>query len=287
MDAACPMGQTDLSMMIERNPGVVGALNGADSNSRSFPNPEWQRRRRQQQSDPDGHTADEHLALIDSQPSYRLLEEAAHANLGAAISFNQTQDAFLQRVQASLERMNELSVLATDGARSDGERLVFTNEFNELQRQIQDLSAKMIEAADLFYRSPDLEAAADGVPARDHALDQEERRLVDHCLQPTCDPARTTLTSASNASVAQAAIHHALEKVSSLRSQLDETIKRLNVSFQTSSTATGAATQLGISGLDVAEASTRDLRYEILVESGTAMLAQANALPESALRLLR
>jgi flagellin len=41
-----------------------------------------------------------------------------------------------------------------------------------------------------------------------------------------------------------------------------------------------------ISDVDVATESTRFAKYNILVQSGTAMLAQANLLPQNALRLL-
>jgi len=41
-----------------------------------------------------------------------------------------------------------------------------------------------------------------------------------------------------------------------------------------------------IKDVDVAEESTRFARYNILVQAGTAMLAQANANPQTALRLL-
>ena len=41
-----------------------------------------------------------------------------------------------------------------------------------------------------------------------------------------------------------------------------------------------------IKDVDVAEESTNFARYNILVQAGTAMLAQANATPQSALRLL-
>ncbi|MBM3839871.1 MAG: flagellin, partial [Verrucomicrobia bacterium] len=41
-----------------------------------------------------------------------------------------------------------------------------------------------------------------------------------------------------------------------------------------------------IKDVDVAEESTQFAKYNILVQSGTAMLAQANLLPQSALRLL-
>ena len=42
-----------------------------------------------------------------------------------------------------------------------------------------------------------------------------------------------------------------------------------------------------ISDTDVAQEATSYARYQILVESGTSMLAQANKMPQSALSLLR
>ncbi len=47
-----------------------------------------------------------------------------------------------------------------------------------------------------------------------------------------------------------------------------------------------AAANSRIKDVDVAEESTQFARYNILVQAGTAMLAQANANPQSALRLL-
>jgi flagellin len=42
-----------------------------------------------------------------------------------------------------------------------------------------------------------------------------------------------------------------------------------------------------ISDVDVAQEATQYARFQILVNSGTTMLAQANALPRSVLELLR
>ena len=41
-----------------------------------------------------------------------------------------------------------------------------------------------------------------------------------------------------------------------------------------------------ITDVDVAQESTNYAKYSILVQSGTAMLAQANSLPQDALKLL-
>jgi len=42
-----------------------------------------------------------------------------------------------------------------------------------------------------------------------------------------------------------------------------------------------------IRDIDVAEEATQYAKYQILVQSGTSMLAQANALPQAALQLLQ
>ena len=48
-----------------------------------------------------------------------------------------------------------------------------------------------------------------------------------------------------------------------------------------------AAANSRISDVDVAQESTNYAKYNILVQTGTAMLAQANALPQTALKLLQ
>jgi flagellin len=47
---------------------------------------------------------------------------AASSNIGNAISFNQTQDGFLQKVGKALDRMSELAILSQDITKSDADR---------------------------------------------------------------------------------------------------------------------------------------------------------------------
>src|SRR6266496_3591629 len=52
---------------------------------------------------------------------------AASANVGNAISFNQTQDGFLKKVAKALYRMSELAILAQDVTKTNtGRALVIT-----------------------------------------------------------------------------------------------------------------------------------------------------------------
>ena len=43
---------------------------------------------------------------------------AANSNVNNAVSFSQTQDGFLQKVQKALDRMSELTVLAQDATKT-------------------------------------------------------------------------------------------------------------------------------------------------------------------------
>ncbi|MAE31940.1 MAG: flagellin, partial [Verrucomicrobiales bacterium] len=54
---------------------------------------------------------------------------AVRANVGNAVSFVQTQDGFLQKVQSALDRMSELSVLSQDVTKSNSDRSNYSVEF--------------------------------------------------------------------------------------------------------------------------------------------------------------
>ncbi len=70
--------------------------------------------------------------------------------------------------------------------------------------------------------------------------------------------------------------------IGAYQARMNFTSEQLTVSKENLSAASSR-----IQDVDVAEESTQYARYNILVQSGTAMLAQANAIPQSALRLLQ
>ena len=75
---------------------------------------------------------------------------AVRANLGNAVSFVQTQDGFLQKVQSALDRMSELSVLSQDITKTDTDRSNYTVEFSQLQSYISDIGTKDFNGVNLF-----------------------------------------------------------------------------------------------------------------------------------------
>ena len=80
----------------------------------------------------------------------------------------------------------------------------------------------------------------------------------------------------------------AIENVATHRAKVGANIQRLQFTQEQVSILNEnlQSSVSRIKDIDVAEESTQYARYNILVQSGTAMLAQANLLPQNALRLL-
>jgi flagellin len=80
----------------------------------------------------------------------------------------------------------------------------------------------------------------------------------------------------------------AIQALANMRAQVGANIQRLNLTSEqlTILNENLTAANSRIKDVDVADESTEFAKLNILVQSGTAMLAQANLLPQSALRLL-
>jgi flagellin len=64
--------------------------------------------------------------------------DAANNNVGNAISFNQTQDGYLQKVGDALNRMSELAVLAQDVTNTSADTSLTQNEFITINTLLND-----------------------------------------------------------------------------------------------------------------------------------------------------
>src|SRR5262249_25682930 len=99
----------------------------------------------------------------------------------------------------------------------------------------------------------------------------------------------TNVSTTGAALTALGLVKTAINQLASDRANIGAFQTRLNfVSDQlTVSKENLSAASSRIQDADVAEESTQYARFQILVQSGTAMLAQANTLPQTALRLLQ
>lgn len=206
---------------------------------------------------------------------------AANSNVGNAISFSQTQDGFLKKVSKALDRMSELAVLSQDVTKTDADRDLYNAEFTTLGAYIDDVATKQFNGVDLF----------DGT-ALDVTTDSDANTFsmsgVDLGDSAYTDATSATIGTAADAATALTAVQASIDQLASDRANIGANISRLNSTSEGLSVLKDnlSAATSRIKDVDVAEESTSFARYNILVQAGTAMLAQANATPQSALRLL-
>lgn len=96
------------------------------------------------------------------------------------------------------------------------------------------------------------------------------------------------ISSVSGAKSALTTIKNSINQLASDRAAVGSNLTRLNYTSDQLGTLQNnlAAAKSRITDVDVAQESTNYARQNILVQSGTAMLAQANAMPQSVLKLL-
>jgi len=214
--------------------------------------------------------------------------QAASANVGNAVSFVQTQDGFLEKVQTALERMSELTVLSKDVTKSDTDRSNYTVEFQQLQNYISDIGEKKFNGVTLF--SSTQEAVTIDSDANTFSMNAVNMTsaVATTGLATIYNATSTSISSTGNASTALTNISTAIQTLADMRAKAGANIQRLNMTEQQLSISSEniAAASSRIRDVDVAQESTNFARYNILVQTGSAMLAQANLLPSAALRLL-
>jgi flagellin len=205
----------------------------------------------------------------------------AKNNVTNAVSFAQTQDGFLTKVSKALDRMSELSLLAQDVTKSDSDRALYDKEFQELDNYIQNVATKDFNGVSLFGGSAlnvTIDSEGGIFSASGINLGASAYTAVNSVAVSTTVGAASALTAVKSA-ITQLATDRAT--IGANISRLHYTEDQLSVLRDNLTAATSR-----IKDVDIAEESTRFARYSILVQAGTAMLAQANASPQAALRLL-
>jgi flagellin len=209
---------------------------------------------------------------------------AASSNIGNAISFSQTQDGFLKKVSKALDRMSELSVLAQDATKGSDDLDAYDTEFTKLKAYITDLSDETFNSVALFDANSNLAVTTDSEGTGTFTLD-----AVDLTAVNTAVTAIGALADAAAASTAQGTIATQIQAVANARATVGANLSVLNsyndqlgVLKDNLSSANSR-----IKDVDVAEESAEYARYNILVQAGTAMLAQANQSNSGVMRLLQ
>ena len=207
---------------------------------------------------------------------------AASNNVGNAISFSQTQDGYVQKVNDAFSRMSELSVLAQDVTKTTADRALYQQEFTALGSYINNVATKDFNGVSLFNGNTlNVTTDSDGKAFANVGVNLAATSYT--------NATSSDITSVSGAQTALTDVKGAIEQLAKDRANIGSNIESLTYyTSQLSSLKNNlSAANSRITDVDVAQESTRYAKYNILVQSGTAMLAQANSQPQSVLRLLQ
>jgi flagellin len=219
---------------------------------------------------------------------------AANDNVSNAVSLLQTQDGYLQQVGSALDQMATLAVESQDVTKTDSERADYQKEFSTLAGYITDTGTKDFNGVSLFSGAT-LNVTTDG-NGTTFAMATADLGSKTVTGATDTSTAGVIYQGATNADVsttlgavaALTAVTAAITQLATDRATVGANEERL--------TYTG--NELGVLGnnlsaansqltdVDVATESTNYAKYQILVQSGTSMLAQANQNPQSVLKLL-
>jgi flagellin len=206
---------------------------------------------------------------------------AASNNVSDATSFSQTQDGYLQQVNTAFSRMSELAVEAQDVTKTTSDRALYQQEYSALGNYINNVSTQSFNGVSLFDGTT-LNVTTDP--------NGDTFSMVGINLSNTTYTTATSddITSITGAQTAVTDTENAINQLASDRANIganEESLSYYSNQLEALNNNLSAANSQ-IADVDVATESTTYAKENILVQTGTAMLAQANQLPQSVLKLL-
>jgi len=219
------------------------------------------------------------LAIATKMDSQIRGQQVAIRNSNDAISFAQTAEGGLAKQTDAIQRMRELAVQSANATNSSSDRVNLDAEYTELKAEVTRLNSST-----KFNGSTVFGSAAKVYQVGADTSDTISVTGVTALTAPT-----GSITSVSGATAAITALDTALSTVNTNRAKLgaiqnrfESVVSSLQVSVENQS-----ASKSRIMDADFAAETANLTRGQILQQAGTAMLAQANSLPNGVLALLR
>jgi flagellin len=208
-------------------------------------------------------------------------------NANDAISLSQTAEGALGKVGDMMQRMRELAVQSANATNGVADRASLDAEYQQLGAEIgRTLGATKFNGIAIL---------AGGAGAQDFQVGANSGETVTITTTDMSGNADVTavtggdLTSVANSNTALTDIDTALDTINSERAlygaaqnRFDNIVSTLQVASENQ-----AASRSRIMDANFAEETANLSRSQILQQAGTAMIAQANQLPQQVLSLLR
>jgi flagellin len=245
------------------------------------------------------------LAVSEKMRSQIRGLQRASANASDGISFIQTTEGYLQESQDILQRLRELAVQSSNGIYSSEDRMQIQVEVSQLIDEINRVASHaQFNGQNLLTGRFAKDTGENSITGSMwfHIGANMDQRVRVHIGTMTAQglgiqsprglPATATfisLSSPDRANMAIGMLDVALRKVSKQRAdlgayqnRLEYAIKGLDVGAENTQAA-----ESRIRDADMAQEMVKFVKDQILVQSSTAMLAQANTKPQAVLQLFR
>ena len=236
------------------------------------------------------------LAIADRMNTQVRGMNVAIRNANDGISLAQTAEGGLASMNDMLQRMRELSVQATNATNTSGDIDKLNNEFQQLSQEIgRTMSSTTFNGQAVLNGSAAYDfqvgansAATDRITVASGSISLSGNAALSAVLSGGASSSLVTGTASNNSALigaidsAISAVNDRRATLGAVQSRFENTVSNLRISVENQAAARGR-----IMDADFASETANLSRSQILQQAGTAMIAQANQLPQGVLSLLR
>ncbi|MDN0075835.1 flagellin [Crenobacter sp. SG2303] len=228
------------------------------------------------------------LAIASGMSAQIRGSNQAMRNANDAISMAQTAEGVLGQIESNVQRMRELAVQGANGTSTTANRVQMKLELDQLSNENKRLIKGSTFNGQTLMSTATAKVFTFHVGAGTTANDSIKMTIAaaNFSLAATTS---VTFTTQANASAAIGKFDTDLKTLGDMRAQLGAAQNRFSAvvtNLQTFTENTSAA-KSRIMDTDFATESATLTRNQIIQQAGTAMLSQANQLPQAALSLLK
>lgn len=208
----------------------------------------------------------------------------AMRNANDGISAAQTAEAGISVVSGHLQRMRELAVQAASGQYDSDNRAALDTEYQQLASEIERaVNATNFNGKNLLDGTFVVTFQVGATTTSESQIDIEITQIDASTLGDiTGDDGANALTEMDTLDTLIQQVNNARADLGAVQNRFEGVLTQLSAAHESTE-----ASRSRIMDTDYAAETAKLARAQILQQAGTAMLAQANALPQNVMRLLQ
>jgi flagellin len=229
------------------------------------------------------------LAIAERMSTQVRGMNVAIRNANDAISLTQTAEGAMGKVGDMLQRMRELAVQAANATNSTGDVANLNAEYAQLGEEITrtvastNFNGRAILAGDAGTQTFQVGSGTAAInQVNVITANMSGAGAVSTAANGSITDATTARTAMDNIDAALTLVNTERAKLGAAQNRFEAVISTLRVASENTAAARGR-----IMDADFAQETANLSRAQILQQAGTAMVAQANSMPQQVLQLLR